>query len=531
MFGPAASADPHKVAAYIRWSTDEQGQGTTLAVQRERVGLFIRSQGWELREDLIFIDDGYSGGSLDRPAMNRLRERVRTGDVACVVVYKLDRLSRNLLDTVTLVRKEWKDRCTLVSATEHFDTHSPVGQMIFNILVSFAEFERGMIRERTLSGKHKRAQQGLNAGQRYPFGYRKAEGGGWALDGWDSEKRCLKGPAATVRRMFDSFLRGMSLSEIAQSLNRDLVPTPEGSEWRQSYVGRILGNPIYAGRYSYGKGRQAPEHRFVVDGAVPSIITEEEFGEVQRLRLERSKQRSKAERGEYLLSGLMTCRACGRPIAGSRGRTKRYYVCTGRLLGRECGCGYMDADVVEGALVSEVRAVIEGLVKDQPEERLRADLERLVAEREYAVEFACGEVAHAERRKRHLEEAFLNGEVDGRAYSELLAKVEREWQGAVGRLGRAERALIVARESAGADLTASVAQVDPWAELTFAERKRLLQELVGSARVFRAKGNPGGRLVFEWEPASGPGAVALAIVGEGLRRGLLKLTGGQWESG
>ncbi|HLN62292.1 MAG TPA: recombinase family protein, partial [Symbiobacteriaceae bacterium] len=205
MLARGGAPAPGKVAAYIRWSTDEQGQGTTLAIQRERVELFIRSQGWSLAEDRVFVDDGYSGSTLDRPAMRLLREAVRAGEVDCVVVYKLDRLSRSLLDTVTLVRREWQERCTLYSATENFDTCSPVGQMVFNLLVSFAEFERNLIRERTLSGKRKRAQQGRNAGQRYAYGYRRGDDGGWVLDSVD-ETGGLAGPAAVVRQIFSRYM-------------------------------------------------------------------------------------------------------------------------------------------------------------------------------------------------------------------------------------------------------------------------------------------------------------------------------------
>ncbi|HWI61210.1 MAG TPA: recombinase family protein, partial [Symbiobacteriaceae bacterium] len=81
-----------RVAAYIRWSTDDQSDGTTLDVQKESCMHYIKSQGWQFREDLCFIDDGYSGGTLDRPAMTALRQAVKAGNIQCVVVYKLDRL-------------------------------------------------------------------------------------------------------------------------------------------------------------------------------------------------------------------------------------------------------------------------------------------------------------------------------------------------------------------------------------------------------------------------------------------------------
>ncbi|HLN60111.1 MAG TPA: recombinase family protein, partial [Symbiobacteriaceae bacterium] len=105
--------DPRKAAIYIRWSTDDQGDGTTLEVQRRNCEMYVQSQGWHINPDLIFVDEGWSGGNLDRPGLNRLRAMVRKGAIDVVVVFKLDRLSRNVLDTVNLVLDEWEGHCYL----------------------------------------------------------------------------------------------------------------------------------------------------------------------------------------------------------------------------------------------------------------------------------------------------------------------------------------------------------------------------------------------------------------------------------
>jgi site-specific DNA recombinase len=105
--GREKGIDPDKVAIYIRWSTDDQSDGTTLEVQQEGCKHYLLSQGWVVNEDLIFVDDGWSGGNLERPAMTRMRTLVRAGKVDCVVVFKLDRLSRSVIDMVNLVLEEW----------------------------------------------------------------------------------------------------------------------------------------------------------------------------------------------------------------------------------------------------------------------------------------------------------------------------------------------------------------------------------------------------------------------------------------
>jgi DNA invertase Pin-like site-specific DNA recombinase len=269
-----APIDPNRVAVYIRWSTDEQTQGTTLEVQREACQHFLKSQGWNYVEELVFVDDGYSGGNMDRPALARLRAAINVGDVAAVVVYKLDRLSRNLLDCVNLVRQEWA-KVALFSTMERFDTHSSVGQMVFNILVSFAEFERNVIRDRMMSGKRKRWEQGRNSGFKYPYGYRRSATGSFEIDPAQAE---------VVRRMYGDYIQGAGFAVIRDRLNQEGIPAPSGGQWRICSIQLILKNPFYAGHmaagyYSYegGKQRRGKAPTRLLEDAVPAIIQQSVF--------------------------------------------------------------------------------------------------------------------------------------------------------------------------------------------------------------------------------------------------------------
>ncbi|HLN63516.1 MAG TPA: recombinase family protein, partial [Symbiobacteriaceae bacterium] len=212
--------DPQKVAIYIRWSTEDQGEGTTLEVQREGCTHYVLSQGWSVRPDLVFVDDGYSGGTLDRPALNRLRRLAAAGEVDCVVVFKLDRLSRSVVDTVNLVLREWEHKCQLRSAREAIDTGSHAGRMFFYTLVSFAEWERSTIRERTFAGRVRRAQEGRNPGRTLPYGY--------APGGRPGEVALVAHEAETVRRIFARYIAGASVRAIAAALNTEGRPAPRG---------------------------------------------------------------------------------------------------------------------------------------------------------------------------------------------------------------------------------------------------------------------------------------------------------------
>ncbi len=496
------TAEPDRVAVYIRWSTDEQGLGTTLDVQRERVELFVRSRGWPFREELVYIDDGYSGATLERPALSRLREAIQQGDATCVVVYRLDRLSRSLLDTVTLVRREWAGKAVLCSATENFDTQSPIGQMIFNLLVSFAEFERNLIRDRTLSGKRKRAEQGRNAGQRYPLGYRKGANGSWALDGVDEETGDLTGAAALVRRIFDAFLRGMSTGAIARQLNQEQVPTPMGRQWRFHYISRILQNPLYAGEYRYGS-----RNAVAVTQAAPTIVTAEEFQRVQeQLRGRRVKRSPHAL---YPLSGLARCLRCGEPLAGSRGRGRRYYVCTGRTILHRCDCAYLNAEALESALLRE-------LMNHLPEPDLRWVEERWKEEALTAreqVRRGEAELATLLRRRQRLEDQYLDEQLSGPAYSGLIERLERDLAAATVSLDES-RGLLAMFQAPLARQLRCTREANPLQELSPDETRYLIRLMTASLVAYQPPGARGsGEMQVVWRPKQKTAPIAVNTAG------------------
>lgn len=241
-----------KVAVYLRVSTAEQAEeGFSIAAQKERLKAYIVSQGWTLQK--IYEDGGYSGGTTNRPAFSKMMEDMRKKEFDLILVYKLDRLSRNMRDLSNLVHE--MDRCNVYfkSATEPFDTTTPAGKLIFNMLGSVAEFERGMIGERVKMGMLQKAKEGKGLlGFNIPYGYTFI----------DHRLVPLEKEAHAVVSAYDYCSMGLSASEIVQRLNMVGCQTKYGKMWHRQTILNILTNPLYAGylrwSYFYWKGEHQP---------------------------------------------------------------------------------------------------------------------------------------------------------------------------------------------------------------------------------------------------------------------------------
>ena len=166
-----------KVAIYVRVSTQEQAQeGYSIDAQTERLQAYCRAKDWTVFG--VYTDAGYSGSNTKRPDLQRLLTDVRAGLVDCVLVYKLDRLSRSQKDTLMLIEDTFLAAgVAFVSMSENFDTSTPLGRAMVGILSVFAQLEREQIRERMAMGRAERARQGLYHGGGWkPFGYDYVDG-------------------------------------------------------------------------------------------------------------------------------------------------------------------------------------------------------------------------------------------------------------------------------------------------------------------------------------------------------------------
>lgn len=275
-----------EIFIYIRVSTDRQAEeGYSIEIQIEKLLLFVKLQFGENVKYEIFVDDGYSGSSLDRPEMTRMLELIKQGRGSHVVVYKLDRLSRSQKDTLYLIEDVFiPANISLLSMLENFDTSSAFGRVIVGVLSVFAQFERENIYERTRSGMLKRIESGLwRGGGGVPFGY-----------DYDQEQGILvpNKDAPLVPRVFSLYLQGESMIRIAEEL---------GLKYDR-LVYQILTRETYTGVITY-RGQTYP-------GRHVPLISVETFELVKQQMKERSSKHT-YQVSPHLLTGLIYCGECG----------------------------------------------------------------------------------------------------------------------------------------------------------------------------------------------------------------------------
>src|SRR5437763_2426719 len=300
-----------KVAAYIRVSTQMQVEdGYSLSAQRERLKAFAYSQGWEIVK--FYVDEGLSAKDMDRPDLQRMLKGVREGIFDIVLVYKLDRLTRSVIDLDKLLTEFSKHDVMFKSSTEVYDTTTATGRLFIRLVASMAQWERENLGERVRFGMQEKAREGKWTVSTPPLGY----------DSKESELIINPSEAAVVKEIFSLYLSGMGMHKIARNLNERGLYTKKGKAWAQSTIQYILTNPIYHGttRYNY---RLNKENYFEVEGVVPSIISDEEYQLTQQMIQKRRTVHPRQATSKYLFSKVLKCARCGKTLVGKSSNTKR----------------------------------------------------------------------------------------------------------------------------------------------------------------------------------------------------------------
>jgi len=319
-------------AIYTRKSTTEglEKDFTTLDAQRESAENYIKSQkstGWTILRTK-YNDGGFTGANTERPALKKLLEDIREGRINCVVVYKVDRLSRSLLDFTKLLEFFDKHNVTFVSVTQHFNTQSSMGRLTLNILLSFAQFEREMISERTKDKMGAARRKGKWVGGQPLLGY--------DLDRDNRRIIINEQEAKLVKKIFDIYLRENSMLKTMSFLNEEGFTTKKyvaksgrvtgGRSFVKNNIQLILNNPIYTGRVFYEKKLYEAEH----DAIIPVVLFDKVQARISYNRVNRKIKKNAQCAG--LLSQIIRCTACNSPMFHSysvkdKVKKYRYYVC------------------------------------------------------------------------------------------------------------------------------------------------------------------------------------------------------------
>ena len=273
-----------KIAAiYIRVSTDAQREeGYSIDAQKEMLTAYCVSK--SIKKYEYYIDGGFSGSNIERPELARLIEDIKQGKIGCVIVYKLDRLSRSQKDTLYLIEDVFNPNgVDFISLNESMDTSTPLGRLMLGILSAFAQLERENIKERTSMGMKERIKMGYwMGGGRVPFGYDYNTDAGILVPNKDAE---------TVRKIFELYIGGYSTNSIARLLGLSYEKLARQILMRKTYTGYIC----YNGE-EY-KGKHEP------------IISPETYEKAMQIMGERSGSK-RIEQGN-LLTGLVRCGCCG----------------------------------------------------------------------------------------------------------------------------------------------------------------------------------------------------------------------------
>ncbi|WP_372922435.1 recombinase family protein [Roseovarius sp.] len=343
-----------RCAIYTRKSSEEglDMAFNSLDAQREACEAYIASQkseGWVATRER-YDDGGFSGGTLERPGLKQLLVDIEDGLVDVVVVYKIDRLSRALMDFSKLVEIFDRNGVTFVSVTQSFNTTTSMGRLTLNILLSFAQFEREVIGERIRDKVAASRKRGIWMGGYVPLGY----------DVQDRKLVVNDAEAASVRRIFERFVELGSATVLARELRGDGFRNKQGTLIDKGYLYRLINNRVYRGEVMH-KGQAYPgEHDAIIDADL--------WDRVHAILQESPRKRANNSRAQTpaLLKGLIfsDTGAAMTPTSTKKGaKLYRYYVSMDVIRNRETGEDTapmrLAAGMVEDAVVTEVRRILQ----------------------------------------------------------------------------------------------------------------------------------------------------------------------------
>lgn len=348
------------VALYVRVSTGYQVEKDSLPHQKKELSAYCEHVLHIDPERIeIFEDAGKSAKNTKRPAFERMMKKIKAGLVSHVLVYKIDRISRNLVDFSIMYDDFKSNRVAFISLNEQFDTSTAMGECMLKIILVFAELERKMTSERVMDIMLGRAKNKLWNGARMPLGF-----------AWDSEKEfpvMHEEEEKTIRLIFDMYEKEKSSCIVRNYLNSHDVKTKRGGEWSSKTVSDIIRNPMYKGTYRYNyresaRGKVKPSEEWIIlNDVFPVIIQEKQWKICNKYMDKNAAARGNVEQQHkekyvHVFGGFLRCGVCGSNMTCDKDRKRldgffpSNYRCGNQYRKNTCKAK-MTSDVVIGPIV------------------------------------------------------------------------------------------------------------------------------------------------------------------------------------
>ena len=401
-------------AIYARVSSDQQKEEKTIASQTAALREFARQEGYQVPDEWVFEDEGYSGASLIRPGLERIRDLAAEGQIQAVLALSPDRLSRKYAYQVLLTEELARHGVDVVFVKAP-RSETPEDQLLLQFQGMIAEYERAQILERSRRGKRHRAKQGeVSVLSGAPYGYRYRR----KTDGAAAYYEIIEAEADVVRKVFGLYtVEGQSIGAIARHLNGLGLPTRnQKARWERSVVWAMLRNPAYQGRACFGKTALAARQRITrplrlrgglaardstgherprtewIEIPVPALVSEETFALAQEKLLHNKQNSPRRTIEPSILQGLVHCRQCGyalyRSSTHSSARKIYYYRCFGSDAYRHAGKAVCDQkpirqDLLDQLVWDEILRLLEdpSIIQNELNRRLEAASESSPAKR------------------------------------------------------------------------------------------------------------------------------------------------------
>ena len=421
-------------AIYVRVSTEEQVQeGYSIRAQSEKLKAYSLIKDWEIYD--LYADEGISGKNIvDRPAINTMIADIKSGKVNNVLVFKVDRLTRNTKNLIELVELFEENNCAFNSLTESIDTDTPSGRMFLKIIGIFAEFERENLVSRLKMGYERKVKEGYTlATNTFSYGYNRKKG--------NKIQEVVAEEAKIVKEIFQMYVEdNMSLGKIAKILNERKIATKNKTNlWTVTAVRRILTNPTYIGKVRYSI--QNEEKYFEADGHHEKILSDETFYLAQeKIKNMQNISKTKKPKENSYFCGVLVCSLCGGKftthhksyVINEQG-DKRYrtsYRCSNKIYYNNdvaCNCPNIIHDKIEKAFSAYVEQINSFTELEGYDLENDNNADKKHEQQEY-ISKCESKLNNLHNKKKRVMEQYVNEEITFEEYKELLNILNRKYE-------------------------------------------------------------------------------------------------------